>query len=56
MPDQKHVQRNVGPNKVHEKPKDFKKSMKKLLMWDKKLLPFYILAIIFDGNISNLFL
>lgn len=56
MPDQKHVQRNVGPNKVHEKPKDFKKSMKKLLMWDKKLLPFYILAIIFaiSGSICSI--
>ena len=56
MPDQKHVQRNVGPNKVQEKPKDFKKSMKKLLMWDKKLLPFYILAIIFaiSGSICSI--
>ena len=56
MPDQKHVQRNVGPNKVHEKPKDFKKSMKKLLMWDKKLLLFYILAIIFaiSGSICSI--
>lgn len=56
MPDQKHVQRNVGPNRVHEKPKDFKKSMTKLLMWDKKLLPFYILAIIFaiSGSICSI--
>ena len=56
MPDQKHVQRNVGPNKVHEKPKNFKKSMKKLLMWDKKLLLFYILAIIFaiSGSICSI--
>lgn len=27
----KNVQRNVGPNKVHEKPKNFKKSIMKLL-------------------------
>lgn len=26
-----HVQRNVGPNKVNEKPKNFKKSIMKLL-------------------------
>ena len=26
-----HVQRNVGPNRVLEKPKDFKKSIMKLL-------------------------
>lgn len=26
-----HVQRNVGPNRVHEKPKNFKKSIVKLL-------------------------
>ncbi len=26
-----HVQRNVGPNRVPEKPKDFKKSIMKLL-------------------------
>ena len=46
MPDQKHVHRNVGPNRIQEKPKDFKKSIKKLLKFDKKLLPFYIIAII----------
>lgn len=26
-----HVRRNVGPNRVHEKPKNFKKSIVKLL-------------------------
>lgn len=46
MPNEKHVQRNVGPNRVHEKPKDFKKSIKKLLTFDKKLTPFYIMAIV----------
>ena len=46
MPNQKHIQRNVGPNRVHEKPKAFKKSLKKLLTFDKKLTPFYIIAII----------
>lgn len=46
MPNEKHVQRNVGPNRVHEKPKDFKKSIKKLLTFDKKLTPFYIIAIV----------
>ena len=56
MPNHGHVQRNVGPNKVHEKPKNFRKSMKKLLMWDKKLTPFYILAIIFAiaGSICSI--
>ena len=56
MPNQNHVQRNVGRNIVHEKPKNFKKSMKKLLMWDKKLTPFYILAIIFaiSGSICSI--
>ena len=39
-----HVQRNVGPNKIHEKPKDFKKSIQKLLKYDKKLTVFYIIA------------
>lgn len=44
---QKHVQRNVGPNRIQEKPKNFKKSIKKLLGFNKKLRPFYIIAIIF---------
>ncbi len=44
---EKHVQRNTGPNKVHEKPKNFKKAITKLLGYDKKLLPFYIIAMIF---------
>lgn len=44
---QKHVQRNVGPNRVQEKPKNFKKSIMKLLGFNKKLKPFYIIAIIF---------
>lgn len=26
-----HVRRNVGPNRIHEKPKNFKKSIMKLL-------------------------
>ena len=56
MPNQNYVQRNIGRNRVHEKPKNFKKSMKKLLMWDKKLTPFYILAIIFaiSGSICSI--
>lgn len=29
--EKKHVQRNVGPNRVYEKPKNFKKSIVKLL-------------------------
>ncbi len=29
--EKKHVQRNVGPNRVYEKPKNFKKSIMKLL-------------------------
>lgn len=31
-----NVQRNVGPNRVHEKPKNFKKSIMKLLRISKK--------------------
>ncbi len=45
--DEKHVQRNVGPRRIQEKPKNFRKSIKKLLTYDKKLTPFYIIAIIF---------
>lgn len=45
--DEKHVQRNVGPRRIQEKPKNFGKSMKKLLSYDKKLTPFYTIAIIF---------
>ena len=46
MSNEKHVRRNVGPNRVHEKPKNFRKSIKKLLSYNKKLRPFYIVAII----------
>lgn len=46
MSNEKHVRRNVGPNRVHEKPKNFKKSIIKLLSYNKKLRPFYIVAII----------
>ena len=45
--DEKHVQRNVGPRRIQEKPKNFGKSMKKLLSYDKKLTPFYVVAIVF---------
>ncbi len=45
--DEKHVQRNVGPNRVHEKPKNFKKSITKLLGYEKNLTPFYIIAMLF---------
>ena len=44
--ERKSVQRNVGPNRVHEKPKNFKKSIMKLLGYYKKLKPFYIIAIV----------
>ncbi len=43
---QKHVQRNVGPGRVNEKPKDFKKAIKKLLGYKKSLIPAYIITII----------
>lgn len=46
MSNEKHVRRNVGPGRVHEKPKNFKKSIIKLLSYNKKLRPFYIVAII----------
>lgn len=45
--DQKHVQRNVGPGRVNEKPKNFKRAMKKLLGYKKSLIPFYIITVIF---------
>lgn len=49
MPDsEKHVQRNVGPQRVQEKAKDFKKSIMKLLTYKKELNKYYILAIIFS--------
>lgn len=44
--DAKRVQRNVGPNRVHEKPKNFKKSITKLLGYEKNLTPFYIIAML----------
>lgn len=43
---QKHVQRNVGPGRVNEKPKNFKKAIKKLLGYKKSLIPAYIITII----------
>ena len=46
MSNEKHVRRNVGPGRVHEKPKNFRKSIKKLLSYNKRLRPFYIVAII----------
>lgn len=41
----KSVQRSVGPNKVHEKPKHFKKSIIKLLRIQQK-----IKTILYNGN------
>lgn len=46
MSNERHVRRNVGPGRVHEKPKNFKRSIKKLLSYNKRLRPFYIVAII----------
>ena len=46
MSNEKHVRRNVGPGRVHEKPKNFRKSIKKLLSYNKRLRPFYIVAIV----------
>ncbi len=45
---EKHVQRNVGPQRVQEKAKDFKKSIIKLLTYKKEINKYYILAIIFS--------
>jgi ATP-binding cassette subfamily B protein len=44
-----HVRRNVGPGRqrVHEKPKNFKKSITKLLGYEKSLIPFYIISMVF---------
>lgn len=42
-----HVKRNVGPNKVHEKPKNFRKAITKLLGYEKRFKPFYTIAMIF---------
>ncbi len=44
---EKHVKRNVGPNRVHEKPKNFRKAITKLLGYDKRFKPFYIIAMVF---------
>ncbi|MGN1327281.1 MAG: ABC transporter transmembrane domain-containing protein, partial [Clostridia bacterium] len=46
--------RNVGPNKVHEKPKDFKVAIKKLLHYLNKLLPFIIIALLLSSLSSVL--
>ncbi len=43
---EKHVQRNVGPGRVHEKPKNFRKAMKKLLGYKKSLIPAYLITMI----------
>lgn len=43
---EKHVQRNVGPGRVHEKPKNFRKAMKKLLGYKKSLIPAYVITMI----------
>ena len=42
-----HVKRNVGPNRVHEKPKNFRKAITKLLGYEKSFRPFYIIAMLF---------
>ena len=46
--------RNVGPNKVHEKPKDFKVAMKKLIHYLNKLLPLIIIALLLSSLSSVL--
>ncbi|MGN1298736.1 MAG: ABC transporter ATP-binding protein [Candidatus Scatovivens sp.] len=42
----KRVKRNVGPNRVAEKPKNFKMAIKKLVFYLKRFIPFIIIALV----------
>ena len=41
--------RNVGPNRVAEKPKDFKKALKKKTQYIKKYIPFIVIALVLSA-------
>ena len=41
--------RNVGPNRVAEKPKDLKKALKKMTHYLKKYIPFIVIALILSA-------
>ena len=41
--------RNVGPNRVAEKPKDLKKALKKMTHYLKKYIPFIIIALVLSA-------
>lgn len=50
----KRKPRNVGPGKVHEKPKNFKTAINKLIHYLNKLLPFIIIALLLSALSSVL--
>ena len=41
--------RNVGPNRVAEKPKDLKKALKKMAHYLKKYIPFIVIALVLSA-------
>lgn len=41
--------RNVGPNRVAEKPKDLKKALKKMTHYQKKYIPFIVIALVLSA-------
>lgn len=41
--------RNVGPNRVAEKPKDLKKALKKMTHYLKKYIPFIVIALVLSA-------
>ena len=41
--------RNVGPNRVAEKPKDLKKTLKKMTHYLKKYIPFIVIALVLSA-------
>ena len=46
---EKRQRKNHGPMRVHEKPKNFKESIKKLISYCKKYMPAIILSLILSG-------
>lgn len=41
--------RNVGPNRIAEKPKDLKKALKKMTHYLKKYIPFIVIALVLSA-------
>lgn len=42
----KQKPRNVGPNRVNEKPKNLKLALRKLLHYMKRYIPFIVIALV----------